>query len=103
MITTAPPAELKAIVIWTDPKGNVLYDAYGPMTADRDKATRFINAGVARGAAAGRSGHSGREYWDSEIEHAANARKQYRDWTFEVEEIPQLTDVQAAGHFIDNL
>ena len=103
MITTAPPAELKAIVIWTDPKGNVLYDAYGPMTTDRDKATRFINAGVARGAAAGRSGHSGREYWDSEIQHAIKAREQFRGWTFEVEEIPQFTDAQAAENFLNSL
>lgn len=78
----APDAPM-GIVEYTDPTGNILYDAYGPMVTDIDKATRFISVEAANRAALNRTGQ-GTAFWNSERESRDNARKQYERWTFRV-------------------
>lgn len=74
-----------AIAILISPTGEEFFDAYGPMTKDRGKATEFVSPEVARGAALNRFGRGGGAFWRSEREHDEKARQEYRDWTFRVE------------------
>jgi hypothetical protein len=77
------------ITILISPTGEEFYDAYGPMTKDRDKATLFhTNALTLREP--WRFGNTQQPFWDGEIEAAAAARREYRGWTFRHE--PQTVE-----------
>jgi hypothetical protein len=78
---------MKAIGILIAPDGEEFYDAYGPMTKRRDKATRFINGTVAVKAMLNRFGRTGIAFWESERRSEAKAREEYRRWSYRVEEI----------------
>lgn len=80
---------MKAIGILIDPHGEEWFDAYGPMTKDRSKATVFASAAVASRAAEVRFGRAGLAFWNSEREAEAHARKQYSRWTHRAEEVPE--------------
>jgi len=69
------------ITILISPTGEEFYEAYGPMTKDREKATLFFtNDKTLREPP--RFGNSGDAFWNSERDSAAKARKEYRGWTF---------------------
>lgn len=68
------------------PSGDEFWEAYGPMVKDRNKATRFTNPKAAERAALGRFGRSGIAFWESEKRHESLAQKEYRDWSYEVED-----------------
>jgi hypothetical protein len=76
---------MSAIAILISPTGEEFYDAYGPMTKNRDLATEFVSPEVARRAALNRFGRGTEGFWRSEREHFSKARQEYRDWTFRVE------------------
>ena len=76
---------MKAIGILIDPQGGEWFDAYGPMTKDRSKATRFASEAVAHRAAAGRFGRAGIAFWGCEREAERRAENLYRGWTNRVE------------------
>jgi hypothetical protein len=80
---------MKAIGILISPAGEEFFDAYGPMTKDRAKATRFASAAVARRAAAVRFGRAFTAFWGSEREHEERARKEFTGWTNRVEEVTE--------------
>jgi hypothetical protein len=73
------------IGILVSPTGEEWYDAYGPMTKDRSKATVFASADVAHKAAANRYGRGGIAFWECEREHEHRALKEYKGWTNRVE------------------
>ena len=72
------------IVQYTDPKGNKFYHAYGPMTTEKQKATKFVSHDVAHGAALNRLGRGSRGFWNSEREASHAAEKEYKGWSHEV-------------------
>ncbi len=76
------------LVIYIDPTGEEWFDAYGPKTKLRDKATRFATAHVARKAATNTIFGNPDAFWNSERQHAENTRREHRGWTFRVEEVP---------------
>lgn len=77
------------ITILISPTGEEFYEAYGPMTKDRSKATLFhTNALTLREPS--RFGNTYPGFWASEIESAAAARREYRGWTFRHE--PQTVE-----------
>ena len=77
---------MKAIGILIDPNGEEWFDAYGPMTKDRDKATCFKSEEVAHRAAAVRFGRAGIAFWNSEREAEQRAAQKYHGWTNRVED-----------------
>ncbi len=79
---------MQAIGILISPDGEEWFDAYGPMTKDREAATVFISPAVAHVAAMDRFGRSGRAFWGCEREHERSACKKYTGWTNRVKEIP---------------
>lgn len=79
---------MRAIAILISPTGEEFFDAYGPMTKDREQATRFINADVAARAANRRYGRTREAFWNSERISEQNARDEYQRWTYRVEEVP---------------
>jgi hypothetical protein len=78
---------MKVIGILISPTGEEWFDAYGPMSKDKSKASLFASAAVAHGAAMNRFGRLKRGFWDCETEHEAKAEKEYRGWTNRVEEM----------------
>jgi hypothetical protein len=78
---------MKAIGILIAPDGEEWFDAYGPMTKDREQATRFISAEVAARAANRRFGRHNDAFWDSERTAQRKAAEEYRRWTYRVEEV----------------
>lgn len=89
----------KHICILISPTGEEFYDAYGPMTKIRDKATRFATDRIAAGAANRRYGRHDDAFWNGERESRDRARKEYGDWTFRTEEVDE-TDLKREGHTI---
>lgn len=79
---------MKAIAILIAPNGEEWFDAYGPMTKDRSKATEFISEEVANRAAINRFGRGGVAFWNSEREAEDYAYKNYQGWTCRVEVVP---------------
>lgn len=76
------------------PRGEIFWEAYGPMTKDRSKAMRFSNQSAAEKAALNRFGRGGMAFWESERQWENRAREQYRDWSYEVEpEIVAATNI----------
>ncbi len=82
--TPEPATRFVAVLI--DPAGAESFDAYGPATVDREKATQFISAEVAGRAAMRRFGRTGEGFWSSERTAESNARRDYAGWTHRVEE-----------------
>lgn len=80
---------MKAIGILIDPSGEEWFDAYGPMTKDRSKATMFASAEVAGRAAEARFGRAGLAFWNSERKAEDLAYKRYRGWAHRSEEVPE--------------
>jgi hypothetical protein len=78
---------MKALGILISPDGEEFYDAYGPMTKRRDKATRFLNGSIAVKAVLSRYGRGNHAFWESERRSEANAREEYRHWTYRIEEV----------------
>lgn len=69
------------ITILVSPTGEEFYEAYGPMTKDRSKATLFhTNPLTLREPQ--RFGNTSAPFWNSEIAAAAAARREYRGWTY---------------------
>ncbi len=89
----------KYLGILVSPSGEEFYDAYGPMTKIRDRATRFLEQAVATRAAMHRYGRDGSAFWNSEREHQAQAGKEYRNWTSRVEEVSD-DDEKREGDFV---
>ena len=69
------------ITILISPAKEEFYEAYGPMTKDREKATLFFTNDLTLREPQ-RFGNSGTEFWGSERDAAAKARREYRGWTF---------------------
>ena len=73
-----------AIAILISPTGERFFNAYGPMTKDRKKATVFINKSVALNSTMNRYGRGETGFWNSERAHFIAAKKQYAGWTAEI-------------------
>ena len=82
------------ITILISPTGEEVYEAYGPMTKDREKATLFFTNEKTLGEPP-RFGNNTGAFWNSEISAAAKARREYRGWTFRIE--PQAQTEPPAG------
>jgi hypothetical protein len=78
---------MKALAILIDPRGDESFIAYGSNTKDKDSATRFLNGTVAIRAARSRIFGDPDAFWNSEREHARRTRKEYRGWSYRIEEI----------------
>ena len=78
---------MKAIAILIDPHGEEWFEAYGPMTKDRSKATLFISPEIAAKAADNRFGRGGNAFWECERKHEKLAQEEYRVWKHRVEEV----------------
>lgn len=78
---------MKAIGILIDPQGDEWFDAYGPLTKDRSKATVFVSPEIANKAAQNRMGRLKIGFWNCEREHERLAEIKYRQWTNRVESI----------------
>jgi len=89
----------KHLGILISPKGEEFYDAYGPMTKLRDRATRFDDAVVATKAADNRYGRHSDAFWNSERESRDRRNVEYRGWTSRTEEVSD-DDMERQGHFI---
>lgn len=79
---------MKPICVLITPTGEEYFDAYGPMTKDRNKATRFASSFAAINAAMARLGIWNTAFWESEREHERRAAKEYAGWKYRVEEVP---------------
>lgn len=74
------------ITIVTAPNGEEWYEAYGPLTKDRAKATEFFtNPQTLR--APSRFGRNGGAFWESERRAEKAAIQEYAGWTFKHEPI----------------
>lgn len=87
------------IGILISPDGEEFYDAYGPMTKMRDRATRFADAGVAARAARHRFGRHDDAFWNAERASRDRAAIEHRDWTSRTEEVSD-DDAKREGHFV---
>ena len=76
---------MKSIAILISPTGEEFYEAYGPMTKDRSKASNFLNADVATRAVNNRFGRGEPGFWESERKAVAISLKTYQNWTFRIE------------------
>lgn len=83
---------MKALAILISPTGEEFYDAYGPMTKRRDKATRYQNGSIAAKAANNRFGRGETGFWNSERAHFAKAKQEFRGWSYRIEEVDPETD-----------
>ena len=79
---------MKAITILVSPSGECFFEAYGPMSKTPCLASVFVSEEIAAGAAERRFGRAGKAFWTSERTAEDAARKQYRDWTYEVVPLP---------------
>lgn len=69
------------ITILTSPSGEEFYEAYGPMTKDKSKATVFhTNNDTLR--CPQRFGRNGDAHWNCERESEDRALKEYKDWKY---------------------
>lgn len=76
----------KHITICTSPDGEEFYEAYGPLTKDRSKATEFFtNEKTLRPPS--RFGRNFNGFWECEKRAEESARKEYAGWTFRHEAI----------------
>ncbi len=79
---------MKVIGILIDPKGEEWFDAYGPKTKERDKATILKSEEAANNSAVGRFGRAGIAFFESERQAENEAFKRYHGWTNRTERIP---------------
>ena len=79
---------MKALTILVSPSGESFFEAYGPMSKSPCLASVFVSPEIAAGAAERRFGRAGKAFWNSERTHEEWARKEYRDWTYEVIPLP---------------
>ena len=91
---------MKAVVKYISPRGEIFWDAYGPMVKDQSKAEPFINEIVARNAALNRLGRGDEGFWNSERTHFQNAKKQYQGWKFEVIPVSELIEAKLASELV---
>lgn len=89
----------KHIGILISPDGEEFYDAYGPMTKLRDRATRFAGANIATRAANHRYGRHSDAFWNGERASRDRAAIEYRGWTSRTEEVDD-GDAKREGHFV---
>lgn len=87
------------LAILVSPSGDEFYEAYGPMTTLRDRATRYGSAAVAVGSANHRYGRHQDAFWNSERASRDAALKEYQGWTVRTEEVED-DDGKRMGHFI---
>lgn len=80
------PARPQHITIITSPTGEEWYEAYGPLTKDRSKATEFFTNDLTLRTPQ-RFGRNGTAFWESEKKAEAMARKEYAGWTHRHEPI----------------
>jgi hypothetical protein len=74
------------ITILVSPSGEEWFEAYGPMTKERDKATVFFtNERTTRPPS--RLGRNGDAFWECEKRAETAALKEYKDWTYRFEEV----------------
>ncbi len=76
----------KHITILISPTGEEFYEAYGPMTKDRSKATEF-STNPETTKAPWRFGRHGRSFWECERTSELKAREEYKNWTYRIEPI----------------
>ena len=74
------------LTILNSPTGEEFYEAYGPMTKDRSKATRFFTNPLTLREPT-RFGNTEPGFWTSEREAAEKARREFRGWTFRIEPV----------------
>lgn len=89
----------KHLGILVSPEGEEFYDAYGPMTKLRDRATRFADDHIALRAADQRYGRHQDAFWNSERASRDAALREYRGWTARTEPVED-SDERRTGHFI---
>lgn len=77
----------RAITILISPTGEEFFDSFGPITKERKEATRFVSAAVAARAANRRFGRIANAFWNSERQAEENARREFRDWSYRIEEV----------------
>ena len=87
----------QAIGILVSPEGAEWFDAYGPMTKDREKATLFASATVAHKAAMNRFGRGGIAFWNCEREHEQRAATKYAGWSNRVEAVLPSAEAHGRG------
>lgn len=76
----------KHITIVTSPEGEDWYEAYGPLTKDRGKATEFFTNKLTLRPPE-RFGRNGTAFWESEKRAETQSRKEYAGWTHRQEPI----------------
>jgi uncharacterized protein YjaZ len=78
---------MKAIVVLISPMGEEWFDAYGPMTKSRIKATKFVSEEIAEKAVLNRYGRDNMAFWGSERQSESKARQTYKEWTYRILEV----------------
>lgn len=77
----------KYIGILVSPNREEFFEAYGPQTKIRDKATRFHTEKDAERSMSQRFGRLSIGFWNSERESEYKAKEKYRNWTMRVEPV----------------